>query len=168
MSAQDEVSQTFLKEQKDLWENTLPLASFLGKSGDFDAIFFPGGHGPMYDLAIDETSQKLIAEFWDAGKPVASVCHGPAALVNVKTSSGGYLIDGKKVTGFSNAEEDQMQLSEAMPFLLETAMKQRGATYLKADEAWGEKVVVDGKLITGQNPASAKAVGEAIVKALGV
>ncbi|KAK4126482.1 class I glutamine amidotransferase-like protein [Parathielavia appendiculata] len=163
-SANDATSASFLAEKPAPWESTAPLSSFLGRASEFDAIFFPGGHGPMFDLATDSTSQALIREFVDAGKVVAAVCHGPAALVGVRE-----LLKGKRVTGFSNDEERAVGLDGAMPFLLEDrlweAVGQEGG-YEKATEPWGEKVVVDGKLITGQNPASAKGVGEAIVKAV--
>ncbi|KAH6856084.1 class I glutamine amidotransferase-like protein [Chaetomium sp. MPI-CAGE-AT-0009] len=165
-AADDAVSQTFHSEQKALWEDTQPLVAFLGRANEFDAIFFPGGHGPMYDLAIDPTTQDLVAEFAKKGKVVSAVCHGPAALVGVKGPEGGYFLEGKAVTGFTNAEEETVGLAEAMPFSLEDRLVERGGRFEKAAEKWGEKVVVDGKLITGQNPASAKGVGEAIVRAV--
>lgn len=123
----------------------------------------------MYDLPTSPESQQLIREFWEAGKAVAAVCHGPAALVNVKLSDGSHLLKGRKVTGFTNVEEDQVGLTQVMPFLLEDSLKEAAGpegAFVKADQPWGEKVVVeaDGRLITGQNPASAKGVGEAIVK----
>jgi putative intracellular protease/amidase len=167
MSKSDEVATTFLEQHKDLWQQTGRLSSYLGKAEDFDAIFYPGGHGPMFDLAVDADSQKLIAEFAQKGKVVSAVCHGPAAFVNVTLPGGKHLLEGKTVTGFSNVEEDQVKLSEFMPFMLEDALRKSSAKYVVADEPWGEKVVVDGKLITGQNPASSKAVGEAILKAVG-
>ncbi|KAK0715551.1 DJ-1/PfpI family protein [Lasiosphaeris hirsuta] len=166
MFKNDPSSARFLDENTALWENTEKLESFLGKADQFDAIFYPGGHGPMFDLAIDVTSQKLIAEFASKGKVVSAVCHGPAVFVNVKTEDGEIYLKGKQVTGFSNAEEEQVQLTKEMPFLLEDRLVEiTGGKFVKADEPWGVKVVVDGKLITGQNPASAKKVGEAIVKA---
>lgn len=123
----------------------------------------------MFDLATDPTSHKLIAEFHDAGKIVSAVCHGPAALVNVKLSDGSYLIKDQAVTGFSNNEEEQAGLTKAVPFLLEDELnKNSGGKFQKADKAWAENVCVarGGRLITGQNPASATALGEAIKKAL--
>lgn len=123
----------------------------------------------MFDLANDDTSHQVIREFWEAGKVVAAVCHGPAALANVKLSDGSYLINGAPVTGFSNAEEDAVGLSSSMPFMLEDALnKNSGGHYQKADAAWGENVVVakDSRLITGQNPASAAGVGKAIHEAI--
>lgn len=162
----DEVSQTVLENKSDLWKNTHKLSQFVGKAGDYDALFYVGGHGPMFDLATDSTSHKVITEFWDAGKVVSAVCHGPAALVNVKLSDGSYLIQDKELTAFSNAEEDQMGFSEAMPFMLETELVRNGAKFVKADQPFGVKVIVAGRLITGQNPASALDVGEAIKKAI--
>ncbi|KAF2759902.1 DJ-1/PfpI family protein [Pseudovirgaria hyperparasitica] len=162
----DDSSQSFFKNKKAVWENTTPLKSFLGKAGEYDALFYPGGHGPMFDLATSADSIALIQEFYKAGKPVAAVCHGPAVFANVDVD-GSPLVKGKEVTGFTNVEEDQVQLSKAMPFLLEDALVAKGAKFVKADEPWGEKVVVDGLVITGQNPASAKGVGEAIKKAIG-
>ncbi|KAK3487597.1 class I glutamine amidotransferase-like protein [Neurospora hispaniola] len=170
----DRVSQNFIKSEttKPLFEQTRPLSEFVGNPSaiaPYSAIFFPGGHGPMYDLATSSESQQLIREFWDAGKTVAAVCHGPAALVNVKLSDGSHLLKGRKVTGFTNDEEDQVGLTKVMPFLLEDKLKEAVGTegaFEKAEQPWAEKVVVDagGRLITGQNPASAKGVGEAIVK----
>jgi putative intracellular protease/amidase len=161
----DDVSQSFLKNQKSLWENTKPISEFLGRASEFAAVFYPGGHGPMFDLATDKDSIQLIQEFWAAGKPVSAVCHGPAAFVNVKID-GEPLVKGKKVTAFTDEEEEQVKLTQAVPFALETEIKKSGADFVKADQAWGEKLAVDGNLITGQNPASGKAVGQAILKAL--
>lgn len=161
----DESSQNFLKK-KEIWENTTPLKDFLGRSGEFDALFYPGGHGPMYDLVSDKDSIALIEEFYAAGKPVAAVCHGPIVFANA-TVNGKPLVEGREVTGFTNEEEDAVGLTDAMPFLLETVLKKKGAKFVKADQAWGEKVVVDGQLITGQNPASAHAIGVALAKAIG-
>lgn len=121
----------------------------------------------MYDLANDEQSFSLIKNFYESGKVVSAVCHGPAAFVNVKLSDGSHMVKGNKVTGFSNAEEDQVQLSSAMPFMLETGLREHGAEYEKAHEPWHIKVVEsgkDGRLMTGQNPASAAPLAHAIVK----
>jgi len=161
----DEVATAFLEKNKSLWQTTAKLSDFLGKADQFDAVFVPGGHGPMYDLAVDPDSQQLIAEFAAKGKVVSAVCHGPAAFVNVRLPGGKHLLEGKKVTGFSNAEEEQVGLASVVPFLLEDALKKNSKAYEVA-EPWAEKVVVDGKLITGQNPASSKAVGEAVLKAI--
>jgi len=166
----DPSSSEFFKTKKALWENTKKLSTFLGRSSEFDALFYPGGHGPVFDLAIDKDSIALISEFAAAGKVVSAVCHGPAVFANVILPNGKHLVDGKEVTGFSNDEEDQVKMTQYMPFLLETKLQEAGAIYKKADKPWGELVLsVDGgKLITGQNPASAKAVGEAIAKSLGI
>ena len=162
----DASSVNFLNNHKAVWETTKPLKDFVGRSGEFDAVFYPGGHGPMYDLVTDQDSIKLIEEFYNAGKPVAAVCHGPIVFRDV-TVDGKPLVKDRRVTGFTNVEEDQAQLSDVMPFLLEDELKKKGAKFEAADQAWGEKVVVDGLVISGQNPASAKAVGEAILKAIG-
>lgn len=152
-----------------MWKTTQKLDSFVGKANDFDAIFYVGGHGPMFDLVDSATSQQLIREFWEAGKVVSAVCHAPAVFYNAKLSDGSLLVAGKEVTAFTNAEEEQVGLTDAVPFLPEDALnKASGGKFVKADQPWGEKVVVSGRLITGQNPASATGVGEAIAKALGV
>ncbi|KAL7010091.1 hypothetical protein EMMF5_000110 [Cystobasidiomycetes sp. EMM_F5] len=165
----DPVSKKFLSDSLKLTENTHKLSSLVGKSGDYAALFYVGGHGPMFDIAKDETSHQLIREFAENDKVVAAVCHGPAAFAYAKLSNGDYLIKGKSVTGFSNTEEDTVQLTQEMPFKLEDALNEAsGGKFVKADKDWGEKVVVEngGKLITGQNPASAAAVGKAILKAI--
>ncbi|KAF2095362.1 putative chaperone protein HSP31 [Rhizodiscina lignyota] len=168
----DEESQKFLQEKRSLWEKTEKLESFKGRAAEFDAIFFVGGHGPMYDLAVSPVSQDIIREFYESSKVVAAVCHGPAALLNVKLSNGTLLIAGQKVTAFSNAEEEAVGLLSAMPFPLETALKKNmGGDNLfeVAAEQWAPKVVVsgkNGKLITGQNPASAGPIGEAVLEAI--
>lgn len=169
MSKSDQVSTNFLNTQSDLWKKTEKLSGFVGRAKEFDAIFYVGGHGPMFDLATDETSQQLIREFFESGKVVSAVCHGPAAFVNVKLSDGSYLIADSSVTGFSNAEEDTFGLSAAMPFKLEDALTEKsGGKYAKAKELWAEYVTTarGGRLITGQNPASAAATGKAILEAI--
>ncbi|RAH72937.1 type 1 glutamine amidotransferase domain-containing protein [Aspergillus aculeatinus CBS 121060] len=175
MFESDPSSTKFLKEQEALWTNTVKLSDVASKVSEFDAIFYVGGHGPMYDLHGDKTSLALIQEFAAAKKPVAAVCHGPAVLINATTPSGEPLLAGAEVTGFSNTEEDQVGLSPIMPFMLETELNRvSGGKYVKADEPWGEKVVVSqvaglgGAVITGQNPASATGVGKAILNALGL
>lgn len=170
-SKDDSTSVKFLKTKEKLWKDTEKLEGFLGRAGEFEAVFFVGGHGPMWDLATDATSHKLINEFYTHNKIIAAVCHGPAALTHVKLSSaeGGYLLDGQAVTGFSNTEEEAVGLTKAMPFSLEDALnKASGGKYVKAEKDWGAKVVVarGGRLITGQNPASAGGVGQAIYDAI--
>lgn len=168
-AAKDDVSVNFLNNDQQVWKNTQKLDSFVGKAKDFDAIFYVGGHGPMFDLVDNPTSQQLIREFWEADKVVAAVCHAPAVLYGVKLSDGSLLVAGKEVTAFTNAEEEQVGLTDALPFLPENALqKASGGKFVKAAEPWGAKVAVVGKLITGQNPASATGVGEAIAKALGI
>lgn len=168
-AAKDDVSVNFLKNNSSVWKNTEKLENFVGKASSFDAIFYVGGHGPMFDLVDNKTSQQLIREFWEAGKIVSAVCHAPAVFYDAKLSDGSLLVAGKEVTAFTNEEEKQAGLTEAVPFLPEDALqKASGGKFVKAAEPWGEKVVVSGRLITGQNPASATGVGEAIAKALGV
>lgn len=132
----------------------------------YDAIFYVGGHGPVIDLASDSTNAKLVSDFWNAGKIVSAVCHGPAALVGGKDSNGKSIFEGRSFTGFSNKEEEMVEKVKEIPFLLEDKISSLGGKYTKADAPWGAKVVVDGRLITGQNPASAAGIGEALVKAL--
>ncbi|NKI34714.1 type 1 glutamine amidotransferase domain-containing protein [Wenzhouxiangella sp. XN79A] len=133
-------------------------------AADFDAVFYPGGHGPMWDLAENADSQALIRAFVEADKPVGAVCHAPAALTGVKTDNG-YLMAGKRVTGFTNEEEDGVGLTEVVPFLLENRLKQRGARFRRG-EAWGPHVEVDGRLVTGQNPASSEPAAVALLDLL--
>ncbi|KAG8682197.1 hypothetical protein FRC09_016953 [Ceratobasidium sp. 395] len=133
---------------------------------EYDAIFYVGGHGPMIDLPTDPDNIKLASAFYNSRKLTAAVCHGPGALVGVNDDAGKSIFNGRNATGFSDAEEEKVGKVKDVPFLLETRIKELGGNYTKADEAWGPKVVVDGHLITGQNPASAKGVGEAILKAL--
>ncbi|KAH6892992.1 class I glutamine amidotransferase-like protein [Thelonectria olida] len=168
MFESDPESVKFHKEKKSVWEETRPLGEFLGKSSEYEAVFYPGGHGPMFDLVNDKDSLKLIQEFYEAGKPVAAVCHGPIVFVNVTVNGGQPLLKDREATGFSNAEEDAVGLTDAMPVLLEDEIKRVGGKYTKAAEPWGEKVVVDGLIITGQNPGSAHAVGKALAKAIGI
>lgn len=167
----DNISQDFLKNNESLWNDIEPLSKYIGKAKEYDAIFYVGGHGPMFDLVTDETSQKLIKEFYESGKVVSAICHGVAALAHVKLSSGATLLAGQAVTSFSNAEEDSIELSQAMPFMLETVLSDfSGAKYSKASEQWGAHVVVsgEGRIITGQNPASAEGLGRAILDAVSV
>lgn len=132
---------------------------------DYDALYLPGGHGTMFDF-VDESVADLVGAFADQGKPVAAVCHGPVALLGATLADGTALLDGKKVTGYSWAEEKAAMRSKAVPFNLEEQLKAAGAKYSKARLPMGKKVVVDGLLITGQNPTSAKGVGKELVEAL--
>ncbi|AMV36506.1 type 1 glutamine amidotransferase domain-containing protein [Planctomyces sp. SH-PL62] len=129
----------------------------------YDAIFLAGGHGAMFDFPDSTDLQQLVADFWEAGKVVSAVCHGPAGLLNVKVA-GTPLLAGKKVTGFSWNEEAKVQRQDAVPYNLEDELQNRGAEYSQAWFAFGSHLVEDGRLITGQNPASARGVGEAVVK----
>jgi len=141
---------------------TLPLAKM--ESADYDAVFYPGGHGPMWDLAEDPHSIALIESFYDAGKPVAAVCHAPGALHRVRFQ-GQPIVKGKRVTGFTNGEEEAVQLTHVVPFLVEDELKRLGGRYEKAED-WASFVVTDGRLVTGQNPASSQAGAEALLKLL--
>lgn len=132
------------------------------KSEDFDAVFYPGGHGPLWDLAEDTVSRQLIVDFYTSGKPVAFVCHAPGVLKDVKID-GEYLVKGKNVTGFTNTEEDAVQLTDIVPFLVEDMLKANGGNYSKIED-WNPYAVTDGRLITGQNPASSEKVAEELLK----
>ena len=129
--------------------NTLKLSDVSPE--DFDAVFYPGGHGPLWDLAEDKNSIALIETMYASGKPVAAVCHAPAVLRNVSARDGSPLVRGKNITGFSNTEEDAVQLTDVVPFLLEDELKKKGANYTKEDD-WHPHAITEGNLITGQNP----------------
>ncbi|MBM7072271.1 type 1 glutamine amidotransferase domain-containing protein [Shewanella sp. 202IG2-18] len=129
----------------------------------FDAVFYPGGHGPLWDLADNQTSIELIEQFLAAQKPVAAVCHATAALLNVKDASGELAIKGKAVSGFTNTEEAAVQLTDIVPFLLEDELIKRGADYQKVDD-WSALAVQDGLIISGQNPASSELVAKKLVQ----
>ena len=133
------------------------------RAEDFDGVFYPGGHGPMWDMPDNPTSIALLEAFVRTGKPVAAVCHAPAALVNVRDANGDYLVKGRKVTGFSNGEEDAVELSDVVPFMLEDRLRERGGNYSKGAD-WAAYAVVDGQLITGQNPASSQLVAEMLLE----
>jgi putative intracellular protease/amidase len=132
------------------------------KAEDYDAIFYVGGHGPMWDLVDNPVSIALIEAFYNAGKPVAAVCHSPAVFHKV-TYNGAPLVKGKRVTGFTNGEEEAVQLTHVVPFLVEDELKRVGGRYEKAAD-WQSFVVVDGRLLTGQNPASSTAAAQALLK----
>jgi putative intracellular protease/amidase len=142
---------------------TVRLASV--RQEDFDTVFYPGGHGPLWDLAEDPNSIKLIESFLAANKPVALVCHAPGALRHVKTPDGKSLVAGKKITGFTNSEEKAVHLTDVVPFLVEDDLKARGAKFEKVAD-WQPFVVTDGLLITGQNPASSGPAAKALIDAL--
>ena len=132
---------------------------------DYDAVFYPGGHGPLWDLATDKKSIELIEAFYNHQKPIAFVCHAPAALINVKALNGEPLVKGKHVTGFSNTEEDAVKLTNVVPFLLEDELTKHGAHYSKGND-WASYVMEDGLLITGQNPGSSEAAAKLLLKTL--
>lgn len=152
----DEVVQKMIKE-------TIALADI--NYEDYDAVFYPGGHGPLWDLAEDKTSAKLIQDFYAANKPVAFVCHAPAALRHVKDANGAFLVKGKKVTGFTNEEEEAVQLTKVVPFLVEDMLKEKGGIYSRG-KTWEAYAIQDGNLITGQNPASSALVAEMLLMSL--
>ena len=133
--------------------------------GEYQALVIPGGHGPMFDLATDELLARSLKDFMEKNKLIGAVCHGPAALVRAVLADGTSILAGKKVTGFSNEEEVTVQLDKLVPFLLEDQLKKLGASYSKKD-MWQEYVVVDGNLITGQNPQSSTLFAKTIVKEL--
>jgi putative intracellular protease/amidase len=161
----DPVNAAFWKDEKfraELADSTI-LAEV--DPARYSAVFFAGGHGTMWDFPDSKAVQRVIREIWEAGGIVSAVCHGPAALVNAKLSDGSYLIAGKKLASFTNDEEAEVKYTKVVPFLLATALEERGARHQPAPN-WTEKVVIDGRLITGQNPASARGVGQAVVHQL--
>ena len=133
---------------------------------DYDAVFYPGGHGPLWDLAESKDSISLIESFIRSNKPVAAVCHAPGVFKNTKKADGSSLVNGKKVTGFTNTEEAAVQLTDVVPYLLEDQLQELGGVYQKVDD-WHPLAVVDGLLITGQNPGSSELVAQALLKAVG-
>ena len=135
------------------------------RADDFDAVFYPGGHGPLWDLAESEESRSLIEAMLAAGKPVAAVCHAPGVLRHVKAPDGTPLVKGKRVTGFTNTEEAAVGLTKVVPFLVEDMLKSAGGNYSKGAD-WQSHVVTDGLLVTGQNPASSAAGAQALLQAL--
>lgn len=140
--------------------NSLMLSEI--SAGDYDAVFYPGGHGPLWDLAEDRTSISLVEMMYAAGKTVAAVCHAPAVFRHTEAPDGSPLVEGKSVTGFSNSEEAAVELTNIVPFLLEDELQIIGANYSKSSD-WHPYVVTDGNLITGQNPASSEGVAQALL-----
>lgn len=157
----DAVNRRFLEDEgiQGQLANTPALNSL--ELGDYDAIYFPGGHGTMWDLPDSEDVQRAVREMYEDGKVVAAVCHGPAALVNVKLADGSWLVDGKKVSVFTDEEEKAVEKDGVVPFLLAKKLVERGATHEKAGN-FEASVSVDERLVTGQNPASARGVAEAM------
>lgn len=149
----DEQAQTRLT-------NTRPLADVA--AADYDAVFYPGGHGPLWDLVNNDDSIKLIQQFYQAGKPVAAVCHAPAVLLKVNIGDQP-LVSDKQVTGFTNSEEAAVELTEVVPFLLEDALQEKGARYQKTAADFDAFIVADGHLYTGQNPASSAPLADKVI-----
>jgi putative intracellular protease/amidase len=163
--AQTEATERFRKDSvaQSALASTVLLSSV--KADDYDAIFYPGGHGPLWDLAEDQHSIALIEAFYNAGKPVAAVCHAPGVLRHAKSADGQPLVKGKQVTGFTNSEEDAVQLTDVVPFLVEDELKAKGGIFSKGPD-WASYVRTDGLLLTGQNPASSQATAEALLARL--
>ena len=143
--------------------DTVPLSEI--DPYNFDAVFYPGGHGPLWDLAEDNDSKTLLEAFYASNKPIAAVCHAPGVFKHVNAPDGHPVVKGKKVTGFANSEEDAVGLTQVVPFLVEDMLKSKGGEYSKAAD-WASHVVEDGHLITGQNPASSEGVAKALLKRL--
>ena len=164
-AAQTKFTQRFDKDEplKKKLAHTIKLSEI--NAADYDAVFYPGGHGPLWDLVKDTNSIALIEAFQQQGKPMALVCHAPCALLKAKLPNGDPLIKGKKVTGFSDTEEAAVKLTKVVPFLLEDELKKAGGYYSKGPD-WGVYVQTDGLLVTGQNPASSAAAAKALLKLL--
>ena len=150
-------------ETQAILAETVPLASLSHQ--DYDAVFYPGGYGPLWDLASNEDSITLIESFYNADKPVASVCHGPAIFQQTKDAQGRLLVEGKKVTAYSNSEEEAVDFTEIVPFSVEDMLKGNGGIYSKGPD-WNPYALEDGLVITGQNPASSELVAELLLKKL--
>lgn len=143
--------------------STIQLATI--DAADFDAVFFPGGHGPLWDLAESADTQQIVESFIEMDRPLAAVCHAPAIFKHTKRTDGKSVVSGRRVTGFTNTEEEGVGLTNVVPFLIEDMLKANGGLYQKGPD-WGSFVVVDGKLITGQNPGSSGAAAEQLLKLL--
>lgn len=161
--SQTEATRHFKKDvsAQSALANTVKLSEV--SPADYDALFYPGGHGPLWDLAEDRDSIRLIETMYAAGKPVAAVCHAPGVLRHAKTADGAPLVQGKKVTGFTNTEEAAVQLTDIVPFLVQDELQKNGGQYSKGAD-WHPHVVVDGNLITGQNPASSEPAAMALLQ----
>ena len=151
------------QETQNILSKTIKLETV--NEADYDAVFYPGGHGPLWDLAEDKKSIALIEAFYNNNKPVSAVCHAPGIFKHTKNADGTPLVKGKKVTGFTNSEEDAVQLTDVVPFLVEDMLKSAGGIYSKGDD-WTPYAIEDGLLITGQNPASSERVAELLLKKL--
>lgn len=148
-------------EAREKLATTIPLQEI--KAEDFDGVFYPGGHGPMWDLATDEINAKLVGEFYDRGKAIGAVCHGPAALVSAKDKQGNSILQGRSLTSFTNVEETTVELDKVVPFLLETRLEELGGTFTHA-EPFSPHCVRDGQIVTGQNPPSSEPAAKAILE----
>ena len=164
---QTEATHRFDKDEqlKSRLAQTLKLSGI--NATDFDAVFYPGGHGPLWDLANNSDSIKLIETFYNQQKPLALVCHAPGVLIKTKKTNGEPLVKGKAVTGFSNTEEEAVQLTNVVPFLVEDELKKLGGVYSKGAD-WGSYVIKDGLLITGQNPGSSAEAAKELLRTLKV
>jgi putative intracellular protease/amidase len=163
--AQSEATKRFKEDDaaQSALGNTTKLAEI--DSAGYDAIFFPGGHGPLWDLAENADSQRIIGTFMAEGRPLAAVCHAPAIFKHTKGTDGMSVVSGRRVTGFSNTEEEAVGLTKIVPFLVEDMLKANGGLYESGPD-WGSYVVVDGNLVTGQNPASSEAAAKELLKIL--
>ncbi|RYF26211.1 MAG: type 1 glutamine amidotransferase domain-containing protein [Flavobacteriales bacterium] len=163
--AQTPATERYYKDQQvqDIIANTHKLSE--QKATDYDAVFYPGGHGPLWDLANDKDSQQLILDFYNSEKPVGAVCHAPGVFKNISFENGAPFVKGKNVTGFANTEEAAVKLTDVVPFLVEDELQKAGGHYTKTAD-WGVHVVTDGLLVTGQNPASSEGVAEKLIELL--
>ena len=166
-SAQTDATRRFKDDAvaNEQMANTVKLSEV--SAVDYDAIFYPGGHGPLWDLVSDQSSIGLIEDFWSAEKPVSSVCHAPIVLASARDTFGELIVKNREVTGFANSEEDGVGLTEIVPMLVEDTMIRLGAKYSKAGD-WEVYTRQDGNLITGQNPASSEQVAKLVLKTIGV
>lgn len=151
-------------EARQVLQNTLPLAQV--DAAPYDAIFLPGGHGTMFDLPDNATLQQILSSYQQEGKIIAAVCHGPAGFVNVRRRDGQPLVAGRRITAFTDAEEREVKLDRAVPFLLESKLREEGAEMIVAPN-WADHTEEDGNLITGQNPQSSGSAARAVIRALG-
>jgi putative intracellular protease/amidase len=157
----EEAEQT--QQAREALRDTLALSEV--RASDFDAIFFPGGHGPMFDLPGNTTLHQLLGDFASTDKVIAAVCHGPAGLVGARLADGTPLVAGKTITGFTNDEEHTVGLDKLVPFLLESRLRELGGRFV-VQPNWSDHVEQDGKLITGQNPQSSRSIARAVIEAL--
>jgi intracellular protease/amidase len=162
---EDDEQNEFLSNPKVVEQLANTKVASMINPDDYKAVLYVGGHGTMFDFPQDASLANLSARVYENGGIVAAVCHGPAGLVNIKLSDGTYLVNGKRLTGFTNNEELAVGLTEAVPFLLQTKLEDRGAKFIAADN-FTENVIADGRLVTGQNPQSAKALAHAVLEAL--